>query len=74
MNKKISPRDVGFLSLILIILMVTVFALKGMDAPPTPSSAEIRTLLEQQQVETVKVKDNTLTMTLKEPWNGSTTV
>ncbi|MGE9971686.1 ATP-dependent zinc metalloprotease FtsH [Candidatus Pseudoscillospira sp. SGI.172] len=54
--------------------MVTVFALKGMDAPPTPSSAEIRTLLEQQQVETVKVKDNTLTMTLKEPWNGSTTV
>ncbi len=74
MNKKISPRDVGFLILILIILMVTVFALKGMDAPPTPSSAEIRTLLEQQQVETVKVKDNTLTMTLKEPWNGSTTV
>lgn len=74
MNKKISTRDVGFLSLILVILIVTVFALKGMDSPPTPSSAEIRTLIEHQQVETVKVKDNTLTMTLKEPWNGSTTV
>ncbi|MEL4859699.1 ATP-dependent zinc metalloprotease FtsH [Pseudoflavonifractor phocaeensis] len=74
MNKKISARDVGFLSLIVVILLVAVFALRGMDAPPTPSYAEVRSLIEHQQVETVTVKDNTLTMTLKEPWNDSTTV
>ena len=54
--------------------MVALLSLKGLDAQPSPSSAEIRTLIEQQKVETVKVKDNTLTMTLKEPWNGQDTV
>ncbi len=66
MNKKISPRDAAFLGFIVVILLATVFALRGMNASPTPTSAEVRTLIESQAVDTVRVKDNTLTMTLKD--------
>ena len=66
MNKKINLRDVGFLGLIVVILLVTVFALQGLDAAPAPTSAQVRSLIESQAVEAVKVKDNTLTLTLKD--------
>ena len=69
MDKRFSIRDAGFLGLIVVILLVIVFALRGLDASPEPTSAEVRTLIETQQVDTVKVKDNTLTMVLKD---GST--
>ena len=35
-------RDLGFLGLIVLILLVTVFALRGLDASPSPSWADIR--------------------------------
>ncbi len=71
MDKKINARDIGFLSLVLVILAVTVFALRGLlNASPSPSSADVRTLIENCQVDTVLVKDGQLTMKLKEPWNG----
>jgi len=69
-----SVRDLGFLALVVLLLLITVFALRGLDAAPAPTSAEIRTLIEHQLVDTVLVKDNTLTMQLKEPWNGQDTV
>jgi len=74
LDKKISGRDLGFLALIGVILLVALFALRGLNAQPEPSSADIRALLESQQVDTLLVKGNTLTMTLKEPWNGQSTV
>ena len=74
LNKKLRGRDVGFMALILCILVFCLYALRSMDAPPTPSSAEVRSLIESQQVETVVVKNNTLTLTLKTPWNGRDTV
>ena len=74
MNKKISARDIGFLGLVVAILIFSVYALQGLEGKPTPTSADIRSLIENQQVETVKVKDKQLTMTLKEPWNGQSTV
>lgn len=74
MNKKISARDIGFLALVVAILVISVYALQGMEGKTSPTSAEIRALIENQQVETLKVKDNVLTMTLKEPWNGQSTV
>ena len=73
-DKKFDLRDLGFLSLVVLLLLITVFALRGLDANPTPTSAEIRSLIEGQVVDSVLVKDNTLTMTLKEPWNGQDTV
>ena len=74
LKKRISLRDVALLGLVVVLLALVVFAMRGMDAPPEPSSAEIRTLIEQQKVDTVLVKDGVLTMTLKEPWNDVTTV
>ncbi|MEQ2456447.1 ATP-dependent zinc metalloprotease FtsH [Flavonifractor hominis] len=59
-------RDVGFYVLIALILMMTVFALQGgLDNTPAATYGEIRRLLEQQQVEQVELKDNTVTLTLK---------
>jgi len=65
---------VGFLALIVVIVFAAVFALRGLDAAPAPSSAEIRSLIESQQVDTVTVKDDTLTLVLKKPWNGQEVV
>ncbi len=74
MNRKISPRDIGFFGLVITILLVALFALRGMDTPQPPTSAEVRSLIESQQVSSVKVKDSTLTLKLKEDWHGQETV
>ena len=74
MNKKFKSRDLGFVALILAIVLITVFALTGMEKPPQLSSADVRQLIEDELVETVVVKDGLLTMELKEPWNGQNTV
>ncbi len=66
MNKKLSARDMGFLGLVVVILLATVFALRGMDSSPAPTSAEIRSLIEGQQVDYLELKDNTLSLTLKD--------
>ena len=59
-------RDVGFYALIALILVMTIFALQGgLDNTPSATYGEIRRLLEQQQVEQVELKDNTVTLTLK---------
>ena len=65
-GKKFELKDVGFLALIVVVLLVTVYALWGMNSTPPPSWAEVRTLLETHQVDTVTVKDNTLTLVLKD--------
>ena len=74
MNRKISPRDIGFFALVITVLLVALFALRGMDTPQPPTSAEVRSLIESQQVSSVKVKDATLTLKLKEEWHGQDTV
>ena len=74
MNKKMDGRDLGFLGLVVLILLVTVFALRGLDASESPSWADIRSLIETQQVSEVRIKNNVLTMKLKQPWNGQDTV
>jgi cell division protease FtsH len=67
LDKKINARDIGFLSLVLVILVVTVFALRGLlTNASSPSSADIRTLIESQQVDYLELKDNTLSLTLKD--------
>jgi len=54
--------------------MAALFALRAMDAAPAPTSADIRALIEQQKVASVSVKDNVLTLRLKEPINGQETL
>lgn len=71
MKRRGSLRDVGFYLLIAVILIMTIYALRGFDADDGISYADIHTLLDRQQVAEVVVEDdNTLILTLREPWNG----
>ena len=71
MKRRGSLRDVGFYLLIAVILIMTIYALRGFDADDGISYADIHPLLDRQQVAEVVVKDdNTLILTLREPWNG----
>ena len=68
-------RDVGFYLLIAVILLMTIFALRGgLDGSVQTSYGEIRRLLEQELVTQVQVEDNTVTLWLKEPVNGQSTI
>ena len=56
MSKKRNLRDVGFYLLIALILLMTVFALRGgLDASERATYGEIRRLLEQEQVAQVQL-------------------
>ena len=74
MKRKGSLRDIGFYMLIAALLLMTVLALRGFDSKQNPLYSEIRTLFEQHQVSEVESRGNKLTLKLRQPWNGSTTV
>ena len=75
MNYRGGIRDIGFYLLIAVILFMTVFAMRGgFDAPEQIIYGEIRTLLEQEQVTQVQLKDNTVTLWLRRPINGQGSV
>lgn len=66
MHKKFTSRDAAFTTLVAVILLVAVYALRGLKPAPALTSAEVRSILEARQAATVTVKGNTLTMTLKD--------
>ena len=74
MKKKISGRDLVFYLFIFLILLSTVYALMGLNAGRAVYYSEIHDLLDNQQVKTVQVKDDVVTMELWEPYQGSYTV
>ena len=75
MNYRGGIRDIGLYLLIAVILFMTVFAMRGgFDAPEQITYGEIRTLLEQEQVTQVQLKDNTVTLWLRRPINGQGSV
>ena len=58
----------GFYLLIAVILLMTIFALRGGTETRDPVTyGQVRRLLEQQQVSNVVLEDNRVTLTLKEP-------
>jgi cell division protease FtsH len=72
--KKISIRDVVFYAIIFFLLIATVITLQNMDREVGDSYAQLRTLLEQEKVDTLTVSDNTVTLRLKEPVEGKMVV
>ena len=75
MKRNASIRDVGFYLLIALILVMTIFALRGgLDNQTAVTYGQIRRLLEEQQVSQVVVEDNSVTLWLKEPVDGQATV
>ena len=68
-------RDVGFYVLIALLLLVSIFVLRGgMNGGDQVTYGQIRRLLEEQQVSQVKVEDNTVTLRLKEAVGGKNTI
>jgi len=62
---------VGFYLLIAVVLLMTIFALRGgMGNQEKVTYAQVRQLLEQQMVSRVSLEDNTVTLYLKEPQGG----
>ncbi len=77
--RKVSPRDLGFYILILVILLSVVYLLATSgDIPSTEveNYSEVRRLFENGDVEYFAIEDNVLTMRLTESYGstGSDTV
>ncbi|MCC8122754.1 MAG: ATP-dependent zinc metalloprotease FtsH [Oscillospiraceae bacterium] len=73
MKRKGSLRDIVFYFLLAIILVITVYALRGFDGQESLTYADIRIMLKQELVTELIVKDNTVTLYLREPWEGKAT-
>ncbi len=68
-------RDIGFYVLILVILMATVFTMTSQpDTSRDVKYSEIIDLFNKEQVEYFETVGNEITLTLREPYNGSNTV
>ncbi len=70
MKRKITLRDLFFYGLIIVVLISTVYLLQGVENGRPVSYSEIHDLFNRQLVSEVVVKDNKLTLTLKEKYNG----
>ena len=75
MKRNGSLRDVGFYVLIAILLIVSIFILRGgMNTGDNMTYGQVRRLLEQQQVTRVELDNKTVTLWLKEAVGGKATV
>ncbi len=73
--KKISLRDILFYSLILVILLGTIWTFQNMNTQDKLSYADVRVILEQEKAETVTVdKENILHIKLWQPMDGKSEV
>ena len=68
--KSRSPRDIGFYILVFIILVSAVYLLLNNQGTSGTSIeyVDVRRLCLEDKVESINIKDNTLTMKLKEPY------
>lgn len=68
-------RDIGFYILILVILLATVFTMTSQGSKPKELKySQVIELFEEEKVEAFDTLDNTLTLYLKEPMDGSKTI
>ncbi len=68
-------RDIGFYALILVILMATVWSMTSQpDTTGNVKYSEIVDLFQKEQVETSTTVGNKITLELREPYNGNSTV
>ncbi len=74
MNKKPKPRDIGFYLIIVVILMATIFTLMSQNTTKTYKYSEIRSLFEQQKVQSFIIEGDNLVLTLREQVNGSNVI
>ena len=70
-NKKKKPFDIGFYILIVIVVLAVIFMLMSGGEKETMRYSDMRHLFEQEKVESFTVEGTTLTMYLREPYEGS---
>ena len=70
-NKKKKPFDIGFYILIVIVELAVIFMLMSGGEKETMRYSDMRHLFEQEKVESFTVEGTTLTMYLREPYEGS---
>ena len=75
MKRSGSLRDVGFYVLIAVLLIVSIFVLRGgMSGGDQYTYGQVRRMLEEQRVSQVKIEDNTVTLWLKEAVGGKNVI
>ncbi len=76
MNKKPSRKpDIGFYIFIIIILVATIYLLSAQNSTYNSINySQMRQQFVQENVSYFAIEDNTVYMTLREPYNGSTEV
>ena len=74
MKRKISLRDLFFYGMLAVILAATVYLLQGVNDGKSIIYSEVHDLFNRQLVSEVLVKEEKLTLTLREKYNGSYTV
>lgn len=74
LNKKPKPRDVGFYLIIIVILMATIFTLMSQNTTKTYKYSEIRTLFEQEKVQSFNIEGDVLVLSLREPYSGASVI
>ncbi len=71
-NKK--ARDVGFYSLILVVLLALIFSMSGGSRAVVPTYSEVLELFESKQVESFTLSGDKLQLRLREPFEGQTEI
>ena len=67
-------RDLFFYGIILLIMAVTVVALYSHEEGMAFTYSDMRQLFEQEKVESFVVQNNTITLNLKEAYDGETSI
>ena len=71
-NQKKNRRfDIGFYILIAIVVLAVIFMLMSGDEPEGMKYSDMRHLFEQEKVESFTIEGTTLTMRLREPYEGA---
>ena len=72
--RKTRPLDIGFYIMIFVVVMAVIFMLMSGGESDGLKYSEMRHLFEQEKVSSFTVEGNTLTMELREPYDGKVTV
>lgn len=72
--RRISPRDLTLYLLVLLMMAFAVATLQQMNQEDSPDYSQIRTYFVQERVKYFTVKDNSLTLTLRDTGDNTSTV
>ena len=72
--RRFSPRDVTLYLMVLLMMFFAISTLQSMDQEDGPDYSQIRTYFTQERVQYFTLKDETLTLTLRESGSKTSTL